>query len=126
MEFITNIEAIIIMYSPVALCYFTQIVSWIVTFLKVKHLNISEQIAPLVDKVESLEGQIKNLIKENETFIKDKEELSVAVGNLRQEVSDQAELIKETNEYLKKLSIENVELKAELRRKSCTIEQENV
>ena len=66
------------------------------------------------------------MIKENETFIKDKEELSVAVGNLRQEVSDQAELIKETNEYLKKLSIENVELKAELRRKSCTIEQENV
>ena len=49
-ELLSNVEAIIIMFAPVALSYFTQFIDWFVTVKKFKSLDLERQLAPVLIK----------------------------------------------------------------------------
>lgn len=123
-EILTNFEQLIVLYAPTVLLYITQFVDWFVTLKKFKALDVQKQVAPVLDKVNSVAEQIETLEKDIRVFAEEKYNLSAQVDFLKANVKAQNEQMKELREYLKALSQENVELKAELRRKvECAVKE---
>lgn len=121
-EILTNFEQLVVLYAPTVLLYITQFVDWFVTLKKFKTLDVQKQVAPVLNKVNSVAEQIETLEKDIRVFAEEKYNLSAQVDFLKANVKAQNEQMKELREYLKALSQENVELKAELRRKvECAV-----
>ena len=119
-NFISDAGAIIILYSPVLLSYITQIIDWIITFSKLKKVDVEKQIKPLVAKIDKLEKEIKEeKIKNNNLrdtmiiLIKNQEDANEKLKN---------SLLSEMQEQNKQLNVivqDNVELRAALRLKEA-------
>ena len=116
-EIFSSFENILILYAPTLLMYITQMVDWWVTLKTFKRLDVGAQVAPLIKEVKRSTDKIEALEKDIRTFTEEKFQLSVEINNLRGNLKGQAERIDELREYLKDLAKENIELKAELRRK---------
>lgn len=127
MEIFNSIEQIIIIYGPTLLMYVTQFVDWFVTLKKFRSLDINTQMAPVLSKIGTTASKMEKLEEDIRTFSEERLSLAESVKDLTAIIKAQNEEIKGTKEYLKQLSRENVELKAELRRKiGCeATEQEN-
>lgn len=117
-EIFNNFENILILYGPTVLLYITQLVDWFITLKKFKYLNIQNQVRPLLNEVREANNKIKILERDVRTFTEEKYNLSVQINELKANIKGQGEMISELKEYLKALSQENIELKAELRRKA--------
>ena len=128
MEIFNSIEQVIILYAPTLLMYLTQFVDWFVTLRKFKALNIQKQIAPVLSKMTATAAKIADLEKDIRTFSVERLSLAESVKDLQETIKAKDKEASEMREYLKNLSRENIELKAELRRKfECVaIEQKNV
>ena len=128
MEIFNSIEQVIILYAPTLLMYLTQFVDWFVTLRKFKALNIQSQIAPVLKQMSDAAAKIAKLEKDIETFSVERFNLAESVNQLKATINAKDEALSEMRDYLKDLSRENIELKAELRRKfECVaIEQKNV
>lgn len=117
MEMFNSIEQIIIIYAPTLLMYLTQFVDWYVTLKKFKVLNIQSQMAPVLKQMSDASAKISKLEKDIRTFSEERFNLAESVNNLKATIKAKDEDLSEIKEYLKNLSRENIELKAELRRK---------
>lgn len=128
MEIFNSIEQVIILYAPTLLMYLTQFVDWFVTLRKFKALNIQSQIAPVLTKMTDTAEKIAKLEKDIKTFSAERLSLAESVKDLQETIKAKDKEASEMREYLKNLSRENIELKAELRRKfECVaIEQKTV
>ena len=124
MDFLYSIEEAIILYAPVLLVYITQIVDWIVTFRKFRALDVSNQVKPVLAKVNTTCDEIQALNAKVEEFANEKADLKTAINDLKATLSEKDAEIAEIKEFLKNLSTENVELKAQLRRKSECVAKE--
>lgn len=128
MEIFNSIEQVIILYAPTLLMYLTQFVDWFVTLRKFKALNIQSQIAPVLKQMSDAAAKIADLEKDIRTFSAERLSLAESVKDLQETIKAKDKEASEMREYLKNLSRENIELKAELRRKfECVaIEQKTV
>lgn len=117
MEMFNSLEQIIIIYAPTLLMYLTQFVDWFVTLRKFKALNIQSQIAPVLKQMSDAADKIAKLEKDIKTFSEERFNLAESVNRLKATINAQDEALSEMRDYLKDLSRENIELKAELRRK---------
>lgn len=128
MEIFNSVEQVIILYAPTLLMYLTQFVDWFVTLRKFKALNIQSQIAPVLTKMTDTAEKIAKLEKDIKTFSAERLSLAESVKDLQETIKAKDKEASEMREYLKNLSRENIELKAELRRKfKCVaIEQKTV
>lgn len=128
MNILNSIEEAIILYAPVVLVYITQIVDWAVTVKKFKALNLSDQIKPFLLEIHNASEDIEKLNEQVNVFMEEKAKLKEELLKSNELISANNAEIAEIKEYLKKLSNENIELKAELRRKVACVakEQDNV
>lgn len=117
-ELFSKFENILIVYGPTLLLYITQFVDWFVTLKKFKYLDIQNQVQPLLKQVKEANARIETLEKDIRTFTEEKFNLSIQIDELKGNIKGQSDMMNELKEYLKNLSQENVELKAELRRKA--------
>ena len=126
-EIFSKIENLVILYGPTVLMFATQIIEWIVTLRRFSLLSIKAQIKPVLDKYDSIAEELK---KYKDDVDKLRDENIELLNKIREDQVIQEkvkEMLAESNEYMKALSQENVELKAELRRKVCEAkEPENV
>lgn len=119
MEIIFNsIYSLILLYSPTILMFITQIVDWVVTLKRVKRLDLGVQLSPLKKEISSLKKEIHSLEEQTLTFCNEKAALAAEVANLKGGQEKLVSALAETNEYLRKLSEENIELKAKLRERN--------
>lgn len=126
-EIFSNFENIIILYAPSVLLYLTQFIDWFVTLKKFRALDIKNQVAPVLNRVQEIADQVSDLSEEIKEYAQERCNLAEQIEVLNITVSAQTEQIESLKEFLRNLSQENVELKAELRRKvECEVtEQEN-
>ena len=117
MEIFNSIEQVIIIYAPTLLMYLTQFVDWFVTLKKFKALNIQSQIAPVLKQMSDAAAKIAKLEEDIRTFSEERFNLAESVNQLKATINAKDEALSEMRDYLKGLSRENIELKAELRRK---------
>lgn len=120
MEIFNSVEQVIILYAPTLLMYLTQFVDWFVTLRKFKALNIQSQMAPVLKQMSDAAAKIADLEKDIRIFSAERLSLAESVKDLQETIKAKDKEASEMREYLKNLSRENIELKAELRRKvSC-------
>lgn len=117
MEIFNSFEQVIIIYAPTLLMYLTQFVDWFVTLKKFKALNIQSQIAPVLKQMSDAAAKITKLEEDIKTFSEERLSLAESVNQLKATINAKDEALSEMRDYLKGLSRENIELKAELRRK---------
>lgn len=117
MEIFNSFEQVIIIYAPTLLLYLTQFIDWFVTLKKFKALNIQAQIAPVLKQMSDAAAKIAKLEEDIKTFSEERFNLAESVNQLKATIKAKDEALSEMRDYLKGLSRENIELKAELRRK---------
>ena len=126
-EIFSNIEAMIILYAPTALMFITQFIDWFVSLRRLTKLNVNKQIEPLLIKVNTLVNETKKYKAEVDAIRQENAELLAYIKENQIVTQEVNKSLEECKEFMKALSAENVELKAELRRKVCEAkEQENV
>lgn len=115
---IESFEQAIIMYAPTVLMFVTQFVDWFVTLRTFKLLSIKKQVEPVLKEVSDVAGKIETLEKNIKKFEEERFNLAAEIKELRANIVEQNEQAKELRKFLQDISEENIELKAELRRKS--------
>lgn len=116
-KMINSIEQAIILYAPTVLLYITQIVDWIVTLKKFKALNIRNQITPVTKQLTKATDSITLLEKEIRSAERERESLIETIKELKANAILQQAELSEIKGFLQALSQENIELKAQLRKK---------
>ena len=127
-DIFNNIQNILIMYLPTLFLAINQIVEWRIMCKNFKTLDVQNQVRPLMNRCNAVLDEVKELKATIKQFNDEKMDLAAQVINLTSEVHEQCALNIEMKGFMQKLSQENIELKAALRRKvSCgAIEPEPV
>lgn len=128
MELLNSIENVIILYAPSVMLFLTQMVDWIFTYKKFTALSVKKQVAPLMDKVKELTDNVAEYQATIDALRRDNELLKETIATMNKVTQDVNEGFKKQNECMHKISRENIELKAAIRRGEVCVakEQENV
>ena len=107
--------------------FITQFIDWFISLKKLTKLNVSKQVEPLLVKVNTLVNETKKYKAEVDAIRQENAELLAYIKENQIVTQEVNKSLEECKEFMKSLSVENVELKAELRRKVCEAkEQKNV
>lgn len=121
-QLLTDFGALVILYAPVVLGYLTQIIDWVVTYKKIAKLNVAGQVQPVLNEVHKLNTTCLDLIEQNAELIKINTELRQELENKQAKLE---EAIDKQTEFLNNIVQENINLRADLRRKTDGSKQDN-